>query len=130
MPQPQTAIDTACDVFHPDCPARSVLDILADKWTLLVLQALAKGTARPSDLRRAVGGISEKMLIQTLRKLERWGLVSRFAYPQVPPRVEYRLSTVGISLSAPIKALNTWVETHAMELALAHQAFDNMPQQR
>lgn len=75
-----------------------------------LIHTLAHGTCRTAELRRQVGGISEKMLIQTLRRLERFGLVSRTAYPEVPPRVEYSLTALGLSLSEPIRALDHWVE--------------------
>jgi DNA-binding HxlR family transcriptional regulator len=94
------------DVFNPGCPSRAVLEMLAEKWALLVVHTLANGPARTSQLRRQVGGISEKMLIQTLRRLERNGFVSRRAYPEVPPRVEYSLTALGASLSEPITTLD------------------------
>ena len=80
--------------------------------------------ARTSQLRRKVGGISEKMLIQTLRRLERNGFVSRRAYPEVPPRVEYSLTALGASLSEPITTLDRWVETHLQDIAMAQREFD------
>ncbi|WP_115720261.1 winged helix-turn-helix transcriptional regulator [Gallaecimonas mangrovi] len=99
------------NVLNSHCPARSLLEVLGDKWALLVLYTLAKqGPARTGELRRRVGGISEKMLIQNLRKMERFGLVRRIAYPEVPPRVEYQLTELGVSLGEPISALNRWVE--------------------
>ena len=96
------------DVFNPGCPSRAVLEMLAEKWALLVVHTLANGPARTSQLRRQVGGISEKMLIQTLRRLERNGFVSRRAYPEVPPRVEYSLTPLGRSLEPVIRSLWTW----------------------
>jgi len=108
--------DIACDVMLPDCPARSVLTLLAEKWSLLVIHALSDGTMRTGAIRRRVGGISEKMLIQTLKRLEGAGLVLRHAYAEVPPRVEYSLSDLGWSLSPLIRALDSWVEQHALEM--------------
>ena len=113
----------AGNVFSVTCPARYVLDVLADKWALLLIHALARGTHRTAELRRRVDGISEKMLIQTLRRLERFGLVSRQAYPEVPPRVEYSLTALGESLSVPIRALDTWVEANIIELNNAQQTY-------
>ena len=115
----------AGNVFSVTCPARYVLDVLADKWALLLIHTLAHGTHRTAELRRQVGGISEKMLIQTLRRLERFGLVTRRAYAQVPPRVEYALTPLGQSLSEPIRALDHWVERHIDELNQAQQAFED-----
>jgi DNA-binding HxlR family transcriptional regulator len=107
--------DVACDVFLPDCPARKLLSLLAEKWTLLVVHALSERTYRTSELRRRIGGISEKMLIQALRQLEQHGLVTRTSYPEVPPRVEYMLTPLGFSLSSVVRELDRWVEAHALE---------------
>src|SRR5471032_2850948 len=101
------AAEPSClgNVFSPVCPSRAVLEVLAEKWALLLVHTLADGPARTAQLRRRIGGISEKMLIQTLRRLERNGFVSRRAYHEVPPRVEYTLTALGASLSEPITAL-------------------------
>ncbi|GLK90157.1 winged helix-turn-helix transcriptional regulator [Pseudomonas turukhanskensis] len=115
----------AGNVFSVTCPARYVLDVLADKWALLLIHTLAHGTHRTAELRRQVGGISEKMLIQTLRRLERFGLVSRRAYAEVPPRVEYSLTPLGQSLSEPIRALDHWVERNIDELNQAQRTFED-----
>ena len=112
------------DVFNPTCPSRGVLEVLAEKWALLVIHMLAGGPARTAELRRRVGGVSEKMLIRTLRRLERSGFVSRHAYPEVPPRVEYRLTPLGRSLSEPITALDGWVEHNLPKVIAAQGAFD------
>lgn len=109
--------DVACNVFLPNCPARAVLTILAEKWTLLTLHALSEGTQRPGVLRRRIGGISERMLIQTLKRLEGAGLVARTSYTEVPPRVDYALTELGWSLSPLVKALDHWVEEHARTIA-------------
>ena len=77
-----------CDVFLPDCPARKVLELLAEKWSLLIVHALSERHYRTSELRRRIGGISEKMLIQSLRRLEQHGLVHRHSFEEVPPHVE------------------------------------------
>lgn len=114
MAQPPKAFrDIPCDVFLPNCPARSVLTLLAEKWSLLTLHALSEGTYRTGELRRRIGGISEKMLIQTLKRLESAGLVVRTSYSEVPPRVDYALTELGWSLSPIVKALDGWVEQHA-----------------
>ena len=106
----------ACDVMRPDCPARAILALLAEKWALLIVHALSEQTMRTGALRRRIGGISEKMLIQTLKRLEGAGLVVRLAPPEVPPRVEYSLTDLGRSLSPLVTALDEWVETHALEM--------------
>lgn len=105
-----------CDVMRPDCPARAMLSLLAGKWALLLLHALSEGPQRTGALRRRVGGISEKMLVQTLRRLESMQLVDRHAYYEVPPRVEYRLTELGWSLSPLVTALDSWVEEHARDI--------------
>lgn len=111
------------NVFNAQCPSRRVLELLAEKWALLVIHTLASGPRRTAELRRAIGGISEKMLIQTLRKLEAHGFVTRRAYPEVPPRVEYALTPLGASLSEPITALDHWLERNLPEIAAAQEAF-------
>jgi DNA-binding HxlR family transcriptional regulator len=113
------------NVFDRDCPARAILEILAEKWALLLVHVLAAGPARTAELRRRIGGISDKMLIQTLRRLERSGFVARHAYPEVPPRVEYSLTPLGLSLSGPITMLDHWVEQHLMDIKLAQSVFDS-----
>jgi DNA-binding HxlR family transcriptional regulator len=105
--------DLRCDVFLPDCPARSVLVLLAEKWSMLILHALSEGTQRTGALRRRIGGISEKMLIQTLKRLESASLVTRTSHAEVPPRVDYELTALGWSLSPLVKALDHWVEQNA-----------------
>jgi len=112
------------NVFDADCPARAVLEVLAEKWALLLIHMLANGPARTAELRRRIGGISDKMLIQTLRRLERSGFVARHAFPEVPPRVEYSLTALGASLSGPITMLDEWVETHLSDIRRAQSAFD------
>ena len=123
-PQPSPLPGCVGDVFNADCPARSILDILAERWPLLLIHSLSSGAARTGELRRRIGGISEKMLIQSLRRLERSGFVARRAYPEVPPRVEYTLTPLGASLSEPITALDRWVERHIEEVGAAQRRFD------
>jgi DNA-binding HxlR family transcriptional regulator len=95
--------------------------VLAEKWTLLIVAQLANGPMRTAEIRRGVDGVSEKMLIQTLRKLEAFGLVSRKAYPEVPPRVEYRLTSLGRSLSRLAGLFGRWVERNVASLLKAEQ---------
>jgi DNA-binding HxlR family transcriptional regulator len=111
----------ACDVLNPSCPSRLVLDRIAEKWTALVIRVLSEGTLRYSDLQRRIGGISQKMLTQTLRGLERDGLVERKVYPVVPPRVEYRLTPLGRTLIEPLDAICRWAETHLPALQAARE---------
>jgi DNA-binding HxlR family transcriptional regulator len=103
-------------VLEPQCPSRLVLDRIADKWTALVIQILARGTMRYAALQREIGGISQKMLTQTLRSLERDGIVERKVHPVVPPRVEYSLTRLGRTLIEPLHALCRWSEKHLAEL--------------
>jgi DNA-binding HxlR family transcriptional regulator len=112
------------NVFDPGCPSRAVLEVLAEKWALLLVHMLAGGPARTTQLRRRIGGISDKMLIQTLRRLERNGFVARRAFPEVPPRVEYSLTALGRSLSEPITTLDRWVERHLDDIDVAQRQFD------
>ncbi|HEX2906104.1 MAG TPA: helix-turn-helix domain-containing protein [Phototrophicaceae bacterium] len=111
------------DVFNEQCGTRAVLDLLADKWTVLVVAALAKGKLRYSDLRRILQGISHKMLTQTLRRLEGDGLLTRTVYPVVPPMVEYELTPLGQTLIEPLTALCAWAEHHLDEVEQARATY-------
>lgn len=108
----------AC-VLDPACSSREVLDRIADKWTALIIRVLSEGTKRHSELRRAIDGVSQKMLTQTLRSLEDDGLVERKVYPVVPPMVEYSLTPLGRSLTEPLGAICAWAEKHLPELQAA-----------
>lgn len=103
-------------VMDAQCPSRLVLDRVADKWTALIIQVLARGTMRYAELQRTIGGISQKMLTQTLRSLERDGLVRRTVHPVVPPKVEYALTRLGRTLIEPLQGLCRWSEKHLPEL--------------
>lgn len=96
--------------------------VLAEKWTLLIVTTLAAGPKRTAEIRRSVDGISEKMLIQTLRKLESYALISRKSYPEIPPRVEYRLTPLGRSLARVAGLFGRWVERNAASLLRAEGA--------
>lgn len=111
----------SASVLNEQCRSRQILDRIADKWTALIIKVLAKGTLRHGELRREITGISQKMLTQTLRSLEEDGLVSREVYPEVPPRVEYSLTTLGQSLIEPLEAICRWSEKHSAELEAARQ---------
>ena len=108
-------------VMDAQCPSRLVLSRIADKWTAIIIQLLARKTMRYAELHREIGGISQKMLTQTLRSLERDGLVDRKVYAVVPPRVEYSLSRLGRTLIEPLQGLCRWSEKHLAELQ-AHRA--------
>ena len=110
--------------FDHTCVARTVLDTITDRWTALVIHLLSERPHRFGALRREIGGISQKMLTQTLRKLERDGLVSRHVYPTTPPSVEYTLTPVGQTLTGPLCALTAWSESHIDEVLTARAAFD------
>jgi DNA-binding HxlR family transcriptional regulator len=103
-------------VLKPQCPSRVVLERIADKWTALIIQVLANQTLRYAELRRTIGGISQKMLTQTLRSLERDGLVLRTVHPAATPKVEYSLTRLGRTLIDPLHALCRWSEQHLPEL--------------
>ncbi len=107
------------DVFAEKCPSREVLNDITSRWGVLVLVALLGGTHRFSDLRRKVNGVSEKMLAQTLKSLERNGFVERIAYPVVPPHVEYKLTELGRDIGEKVEALADWVEVHLPEILVA-----------
>ena len=105
------------DPYQRDCPSRRLLDRIGDRWTVLIVGALGDGTLRFSDLQRRVQGISQKMLTQTLRAMERDGLVDRTVIAEVPVKVEYRLTTAGHTLIGPLKALENWSIEHFTEVA-------------
>jgi DNA-binding HxlR family transcriptional regulator len=113
------------DLFDPDCPTRVVLDRIGDKWTVLVVSALSTGTLRFTELRARVGGVAPKVLTQTLRALERDGILIRTIYPQVPPRVEYQLTDLGRSLAQPIAAIQDWAEGHVGAVLAARNSYDS-----
>lgn len=100
----------AGNVFLADCPARLAVELIADKWSLVTIYGLSQGPRRHGDLVGLIGGISKKMLTQTLRRLDSHGLVTRRAYAESPPRVEYELTALGRSLIEPIDALTRWAE--------------------
>jgi len=110
---------------HPDgCLTREILDRIGDKWSVFVIDELASGTRRFTELRRAIDGISQRMLTVTLRALERDGLISRHAYPVIPPRVDYCLTPLGRSLLDIVEALTTWSGRHAEDVERARARYD------
>jgi DNA-binding HxlR family transcriptional regulator len=116
--------DGRFDVMAPACPTRQVVSTIGDKWSLLVLYALEHGgTLRFSQLQRAVPGITQKMLTQTVRQLERDGIVSRTVFPTIPPRVDYALTDLGRSLSGVIAELRTWAYAHMDAIESAREEY-------
>ncbi|WP_083752676.1 winged helix-turn-helix transcriptional regulator [Actinosynnema sp. ALI-1.44] len=113
------------DVYSAPCPSRQVLDRIADKWTALIVGCLSTGTKRYSELRHAIDGVSEKMLTQTLRSLERDGLLTRTTHPTVPPKVEYTLTDLGHTLTVPLAAIRDWAEVHINEVNDARARYDS-----
>ncbi len=107
------------DVFSTDCPSREILTHLTSRWAVLLLATLLNGTHRFSELRRKVGGISEKMLAQTLQTLEHDGFVERISYPVVPPHVEYRLTPLGVEAGRQVESLVGWIETRLPSILAA-----------
>ncbi|MGW1214755.1 winged helix-turn-helix transcriptional regulator [Streptomyces sp. NPDC002499] len=103
---------------------RELLDLVGDKWSLLIIGTLSSGRLRFSELQRCIPGVSQRMLTLKLRGLERDGLVSRTVHAEVPPRVEYDLTAMGRTLIEPAIALATWAITHQPETAAARRAFD------
>ncbi|HST84529.1 MAG TPA: helix-turn-helix domain-containing protein [Kineosporiaceae bacterium] len=120
----------AFNVLTVTCPSRTSLARIANKWSALIVIVLADGPRRFGDVRTAVDGISGKVLTETLRDLERDGLVERRVYADVPPRVEYELTALGHTLHAPLRALGTWAEQHTTEVLAAQERYDALPDRR
>ena len=115
--------DALPSVLNCDCPSQRVLDLIARKWTALVIAVLAEGTHRYSELQNRITGVSQKVLTETLRALERDGLLKRTVHPEVPPRVEYSLTPLGRSLKKILVPICRWAEQHMDEvLAFREQA--------
>ncbi len=112
--------------YDANCPTRRILDRIGDRWTVLIIGALGDGDARFSELRRRIDGISQKMLTQTLRGLERDGLVVRTVYPEVPVRVEYALTNAGRTLLEPLSALQVWAIEHLGDVSASQHAYDHV----
>jgi DNA-binding HxlR family transcriptional regulator len=107
------------NVLDQDCESRQALDRIADKWTCLIVYALVDGAARHGELRRRIEGISQKMLTQTLRSMERDGLVQRTVIDVIPPHVEYALTPLGRTLIEPLTAICRWAMDHLPEVQQA-----------
>jgi DNA-binding HxlR family transcriptional regulator len=112
---------------HLDGDCRGVASVLArvgDKWSVFVIMLLGDGPRRFNEIKRMVGGISQRMLTLTLRGLERDGLVTRTVFPTIPPRVDYELTDLGRGLSKPVQALGLWAKEHQMQIEDARARFD------
>ena len=112
------------DAYLAACPSRQILDVLANKWTMLVMGALSGGPMRFGELRRRLDGITQKMLTQTLRTLERDGLVTRTVYPTIPPKVEYAATELGESVTALMHAIRVWSEENINAVLDARDAYE------
>jgi DNA-binding HxlR family transcriptional regulator len=117
------------NVFDSNCPTRQVLDCIADKWTVLIIRRLADGTLRFAQLRRSVDGISQKVLTNTLRTLERDGIVTRRIYASVPPKVEYSLTSLGHSLCSLVEGICSWAEANIEQVLAAREVYAHTPRE-
>lgn len=113
------------DTSSPDCRVlRSIVSRVGDKWTVLIVILLGDGPKRFNEIKRIVGGISQRMLTLTLRGLERDGLVTRTVYPTVPPQVEYKLTELGSTLWDAVEPLAAWANNHMAEIVTSRETFD------
>ncbi|UED85633.1 winged helix-turn-helix transcriptional regulator [Streptomyces profundus] len=113
--------------FMADCPARLAFDLLGNTWSGVVVWALREGPRRPAELRRRIGGISGKVLHETLRRLERDGLVAHERFAEAPPRVDYRLTSLGRGLLPALDAVGDWAHRHGPEVLAAQDAAEAQP---
>jgi DNA-binding HxlR family transcriptional regulator len=109
-------LDESFDVFGVDCPSRVILQRIGDRWSMFVIAALSTRPMRLTQLKNRIGGITPKVLTETLRALETDRLVARRAFAEMPPRVEYRLTPLGLSLLEPINAVRAWAEAHVPQV--------------
>lgn len=114
----------AGNVYSAQCPTRHILDRVGDKWAVLILLLLEDGPARFNSLRRAIDGISQKMLSQVLKSLERDGLVHRRVIPTVPVTVEYSITPLGQTLAKAVDPLRVWAEHHLKDVTAAQRRYD------
>ncbi len=117
---------TDWNVYNENCPTRLVLNRIADKWTVLIIGSLMSGTKRFGELRREIGGISQKMLTQTLRGAERDGLVNRKVFPTVPPKVEYSLTPLGVTLTGILEEIRIWSESNIEKVIQSQAEYDSV----
>jgi DNA-binding HxlR family transcriptional regulator len=111
------------NVYSQHCPSRFVLEIISDKWTILIIDKLSQKTCRFGELKREIGGVSQKVLTQTLKSLEKNGLIKRESYPVLPLKVEYSLTPLGVSISSIFSTITTWAESHIDEIMLAQSNY-------
>lgn len=123
-----TTQQTGPDIFLANCLSRQVLQLVADQWTPLVIYALEEETMRFGQLLKRIDGISKKMLTQTLRAMERNGLVQRVVYPVVPPIVEYSLTPLGQTLIEPMHVISDWAYGHLQDVDIARKTYDQRAQ--
>lgn len=126
-PQPTLERVATMNIFDTNCEAHQILEHIANKWTILIVFALTQGTKRYNELKQQIIGVSPKMLIQNLRKLERCGLIERKIYPTVPPKVEYSLTLLGKSLVEPLAVMGEWAYQHIQEVQVSIENYDNHP---
>jgi DNA-binding HxlR family transcriptional regulator len=119
-------MDLAPDAFAKECASRVVLDRIGDRWTVLLVVALSGGALRFTQLRTKIEGITPKVLTQSLRALERDGVVTRTVFAEVPPRVEYELTDLGRDLLAPIDAIRLWAEDNAARIVANRERHDEV----
>lgn len=114
------------NAFDENCPTRLILDRIGDKWSVLVVLSLREGPMRFTELRNLIGGVTPKVLTQTLRAMAADGLLTRHVFAEVPPRVEYELTPLGQSLQGPIQAVTDWAEEHVNEVMAARTATEDV----
>lgn len=114
------------NIYDQNCPTRLVLDRIADKWTVLIIGQLSTGILRFNELKRLVPGITQKMLTQTLKGLERDGMISRKVYATVPPKVEYQLTSLGNSLVQIVEDIRVWAEAHIETILRAQKHYNDL----
>jgi DNA-binding HxlR family transcriptional regulator len=112
------------DPFDRNCPTRQLLDRIGDRWTVLIILALMDGPLRFTDIGKRVDGISQKVLTQTLQSLVRDGMLKRVAYAEIPPRVEYTLTSLGRDLARTVGLMTQWAEKHMARVQRAREAYD------
>ncbi len=112
--------------FNANCPSQDILALIGGKWSMLLLCVLSEGPIRTGELARRAGGISQKMLTQTLRELQRHGIVRRRDFGCVPPRVEYSLTPLGESLSQLVRKIETWVESNYSRMTRVARSYDDV----
>ncbi|WP_409309429.1 winged helix-turn-helix transcriptional regulator [Pectobacterium sp. B1J-3] len=114
------------NLFAEKCPSRQILSHVTSRWGVLILVALMEGTHRFSQLRRKIGGVSERMLAQTLQNLENDGFILRISYPVVPPHVEYSLTPLGKEVSEKVRGLSDWIEENLENIVTAQQQINDI----